>query len=195
MRALRHRDNLYQQSVCRIVHQTYVRYSAVHSCTHRNTCVKQYDFLYTNTKQNEQNEIIPVLYSQKMGFEIDNETFEKIRKYMCFMFDVKLEKEIVKSKSLAAEIIAKERADIAKKNAELKGTTSLIQMISFALNHPGFKYKKDELREVGYVEFVDSIKRLQVYEATKALTQGSYSGFCDMSKIPKEEFNFMRKVT
>lgn len=146
-------------------------------------------------KRNEQNEIIPVLYSQKMGFEIDNETFEKIRKYMCFMFDVKLEKEIVKSKSLAAEIIAKERADIAKKNAELKGTTSLIQMISFALNHPGFKYKKDELREVGYVEFVDSIKRLQVYEATKALTQGSYSGFCDMSKIPKEEFNFMRKVT
>ena len=110
------------------------------------------------------------------------------------MFDVKLENYIVKSKSLAKEIIVKERADIAKKNAEFKGTTSLIQMISFALNHPGFKYKKNELREVTYIEFMDSIKRLQVYESTKALTQGSYSGFCDVSKVPKEEFNFMRKI-
>ena len=67
-------------------------------------------------------------------------------------------------------------------------------MISACVNHPGFKYKKNELREVGYVEFFDSIKRLQIYEVTKALTHGSYSGFCDTSKIPKEDFNFMRNV-
>lgn len=135
-----------------------------------------------------------ILFSEKIDYEIDEETYLKIRDYFCFMFNVKLENEIVKSKSLGAEIIAKERADMAKKRAELKGTTSLIQMISFALNHPGFKYKKNELRNIGYVEFMDSIKRLQVYESTKALTHGSYSGFCDVSKVPKEEFNFMRNV-
>lgn len=145
-------------------------------------------------KRNDKGEIIPILYSPKLNYEIDEETYKEIREYLCFMFDVKLENYIVKSKSLAKEIIVKERADIAKKNAEFKGTTSLIQMISFALNHPGFKYKKNELREVTYIEFMDSIKRLQVYESTKALTQGSYSGFCDVSKVPKEEFNFMRKI-
>ncbi len=144
-------------------------------------------------KKNGDKEPIPVLYSETLNLEIDEETYLKIRNYLCFMFGVKLENEFIKGKSLKEEVIAKARADEAKKLAEAKDS-SLIQMISFALNHPGFKYKKNELREVGYVEFMDSIKRLQVYEATKALTHGSYSGFCDVSKVPKEEFNFMRDV-
>ena len=143
---------------------------------------------------NDNGETIPVLYSEKLDYEIDEQTYIQIRDYFCYMFGIKLEREIVKNKSLGAEIIAKEKADLAKKKAEMKGTTSLMQMISFALNHPGFKYKKKELKDVGYVEFMDSIKRLTIYESTRALTQGSYSGFCDVSKIPKEEFNFMRSV-
>lgn len=144
-------------------------------------------------KENENGEPIPVLYSAKMGFEIDTEIYLKIRKYLCFMFNVKLENMFVTGKTLKEEIVEKERADNAKKLAESKGS-NLLQMISFAVNHPGFKYKKNELRDVGYVEFFDSIKRLQIYESTKALTQGSYSGFCDTSKIPQEQFNFMRSA-
>lgn len=144
-------------------------------------------------KLNENKEPIPVLYSDKYKMEINEETYLKMRSYLCFMFGVKLENEFIKSKSLRVEVIAKARADEMKAMAESKGS-SLVQMISFALNHPGFKYKKQELRNVGYVEFLDSIKRLQVYEATKALTQGSYSGFCDTSKVPKEQFNFMRSI-
>ena len=144
-------------------------------------------------KENENGETVPVLYSEKMGFEIDTETYLKIRKYLCFMFNVKLENMFVTGKLLKEEIVEKERADNAKKLAESRGS-NLLQMISFAVNHPGFKYKKNELRDVGYVEFVDSIKRLQIYESTRALTQGSYSGFCDTSKIPQEQFNFMRSA-
>ncbi len=144
-------------------------------------------------KLNDKNEPVPILFSEKMGIEINEDIYLQIRNYLCFMFGVKLENEFIKSKSLKEEVIAKARADEAKKMAENKGS-SLVQMISFAINHPGFKYKKNELREVGYVEFLDSIKRLQIYEVTRALTQGSYSGFCDTSKIPKEEFNFMRSV-
>lgn len=144
-------------------------------------------------KENENGEPIPVLYSAKMGFEIDTEIYLKIRKYLCFMFNVKLENMFVTGKTLKEEIVEKERADNAKKLAESKGS-NLLQMISFAVNHPGFKYKKNELRDVGYVEFIDSIKRLQIYESTRALTQGSYSGFCDTSKIPQEQFNFMRSA-
>ena len=67
-------------------------------------------------------------------------------------------------------------------------------MISFYLNHPGSKYKKNELRNVGIVEFYDSVQRLQIYESTHAVINGSYSGFVDTSKIPKNEFNFMRDL-
>lgn len=142
---------------------------------------------------NEDKDPIPILYSKKMNMEISEETYLKIRKYFCFMFDITLKNEFIKGRSFKEETIAKERAEEAKRRAEMKGS-SLIQMISFALNHPGFKYKKNELREVTYVEFIDSIKRLQIYEATRALMQGSYSGFCDTSKIPKDSFNFMRSV-
>lgn len=142
-------------------------------------------------KMTETGKPVPILFSKENQMEIDEETYLKIRKYLCFMFDVKLENEFCKGKSLKEEIIAKARAEEAKKAAEIKGS-SMLQMVSFALNHPGFKYKKNELRNVGYVEFIDSIKRLQIYESTRALTQGSYSGFCDVSKIPKEEFNFLR---
>lgn len=156
------------------------------------------DFDFTTfelvAKVNEDGDKIPILFSKEMNYELDEQTYLKIRNYFCYMFNIKLENEIVKNRRLGEEIIAQEEADYAKRRAELKGSTSLIQMISFALNHPGFKYKKSELKDVCYVEFIDSIKRLSVYESTRALTQGSYSGFCDVSKVPKEDFNFMRSV-
>ena len=63
------------------------------------------------------------------------------------------------------------------------------------LNHPGFKYKKDELKEVGIVEFMDSVKRLQTYESVTALMSGMYSGMLDTSKLNlKEELNWMRDL-
>lgn len=151
-----------------------------------------FDLVAKNIETENGIEQIPILYSEKHDMEIDEETYLKIRKYLCYMFNVTLEEEHVKSKSLRKEILAKARADNAKRLAEQK-SSSLVEMISFALNHPGFKYKKNELRDICYIEFIDSIKRLQIYESTRALMQGNYSGFCDTSKIPEEMFNFMRK--
>jgi hypothetical protein len=65
-------------------------------------------------------------------------------------------------------------------------------MVSFCLNHPGFKYKKSELKDLGVVEFYDSVQRLLIYESTSSLMKGIYSGFVDTSKIDKKEFDFMR---
>ena len=63
------------------------------------------------------------------------------------------------------------------------------------LNHPGFKYKKSELKEVGIVEFMDSVKRLQTYESVKALMSGMYSGMIDTSKMDlNKELNWARDL-
>ena len=51
----------------------------------------------------------------------------------------------------------------------------------------GGKYRYD-------FEFMYNIQRLQIYESTRALFGGLYSGMCDLSKVDSKEFNFMRDV-
>lgn len=72
--------------------------------------------------------------------------------------------------------------------------SNLLPIISALTNHPGFKYKLEELKQVKIYQFYDAVQRLQIYEQTHALMGGSYSGFCDTSKIDKEQFNFMREI-
>lgn len=70
----------------------------------------------------------------------------------------------------------------------------LFPLVSACINHPGFKHTLKDLWDVGIFEFMDSVNRLQIYENTRALLAGSMSGFCDTSKIPKDNFNFMRDI-
>ena len=61
--------------------------------------------------------------------------------------------------------------------------------------NPGFKYKKTELRNVGIFEFMDSVRRLQVYESTTSLMSGMYSGMLDTSKLKLDkELNWARDM-
>lgn len=139
-------------------------------------------------------EKVPVLYSSTMDMEIDEQTYKKIFDYMCYMFNIHPDVEHCTGRTFKEELINNDRLKAAKRAAE-GHESNLLSMISFALNHPGFKYKKNELREIGIVEFMDSIQRLQIYESTHALMSGMYSGFCDTSKIDKSQFDFMRDAT
>ena len=71
-------------------------------------------------------------------------------------------------------------------------STSMQATISACVNHPGFKYKLSELKDVGVCEFYDSVKRLQIYENATACLKGLYSGMVDGKKIDTESYNFMR---
>ena len=135
------------------------------------------------------------LYSPEMDLEIDEETMNKMCKYIQFMFSsYPPEEEFTSSKTLKQELINNDKQKLLLRKKEGDGGQSLLSMISFYLNHPGCKYKKNELREVGYFEFMYNIQRLQIYESTRALFGGMYSGMCDLSKVDKNEFNFMRDV-
>lgn len=135
------------------------------------------------------------LYSPKMDLEIDEETMNKMCKYIQFMFNsYPPEEEFTSSKILKQELINNDRQKQLLRKKEDGIDQSLLSMISFYLNHPGCKYKKNELREIGYFEFMYNIQRLQIYESTRAIYGGLYSGMCDLSKVDKNEFNFMRDV-
>ena len=110
------------------------------------------------------------------------------------MFNIHPKVEKAKGKSTKEWMIFEDRQNQdLHKNDSYQST--LLPLISACLNHPGFKYKKNELREVGIVEFMDSVQRLQIYESSTALMKGMYSGFLDTSKIDKEELNFMRDIS
>lgn len=128
--------------------------------------------------------------------KIDEIVYIKFVEYLRFMFNINPKVEHAKNKITAEAIIWEEEENLKieqKKHKDDKVKKSaLLPMISFALNHPGFKYKKSELKDVGIFEFMNSVKSLQSYEATRALLTGTYSGMVDTSKIPKEEFNFIK---
>ena len=144
----------------------------------------------------ETNEII--LINNDQTLIIDEEKYMHIREYIRLMFNQYPKVEKAKGKATKEAIIDEERMNLInnkKLNKNKKYKSMYLPLISSMINHPGFKYKKSELKEVGIVEFMDSVKRLQVYESTKALMSGIYSGFCDTSKMNlSKELNWLRDL-
>lgn len=141
----------------------------------------------------------PLLYNEEQDVIVTEEIYLHIRAYIRKMFNINPKVEKAKGKTTKQWMIDEERQKREKEKIEraknpYSNNSTLFPMISACINHPGFKYKSSELKEVGIIEFMDSVQRLQVYENTRALIQGSYSGFCDTSKIDKNQFNFMREI-
>lgn len=142
----------------------------------------------------DSDEVKYILYNEEQNYIIDEETHLLMSNYIKHMFNMFPKTEKAKGKSTKEWIIQEDKENMEKHKND--GYSSpLLPLISSCLNHPGFKYKKNELKEVGIVEFMDSVQRIQVYESSTALLKGIYGGFVDSSKINKEEFNFMRDLT
>ena len=116
----------------------------------------------------------------------------EIAEYIRTLLNIHPKIEKAKGKTTKQWMIDEDRMNMAQQ--EVKNSSTLLPLISACINHPGFMYKLQELRDVGIYEFMDSVQRLQIYESTHALMSGMYSGFCDTSKISKEQFNFMREI-
>lgn len=134
--------------------------------------------------------------NEDQGIELNAKTFHDIQMVLREMFRTFPKTEYAAGKT-TKELLIKEEQDKIKKAQREQGdaeVSTLLPLISFCVNHPGFKYKKSELRDVQINEFMDSVQRLQVYESTHALLGGMYSGFVDVSGIPNSQFDFMRPI-
>lgn len=144
----------------------------------------------------KKNEII-VLYNEKLNIEINEEVYQHIAQYLRIVFRITPQEKITKDKYLKDMYIHKDRmeAERRKKKAETEGNSTSIQpLISACVNHPGFKYKLNEVLDLGIYEFYDSVGRLNIYESTTAVLRGMYSGFVDGSKFKSDDFNFMKEL-
>ena len=136
------------------------------------------------------------LYSQEQDIEISAETYHYLVDVMRNSFHIFPKTEYTVGKTSKEMLIDEEREKVKKAEREAADhpTSTLQPLISMCINHPGFKYKSSELKQVHINEFMDSVNRLQVYESTHATLIGSRSGFIDSSKIPKEQFDFTRQL-
>lgn len=148
-------------------------------------------------KLDEETGKFTLLYLPDISIEIDELIYMKIIDYIRTLFNIHPKVEKAKDKITKESLIEEDRLNLrfAQMQEKKDDNSILLPLISAALNHPGFKYKKNELREVQIVEFMDSIRRIQLYENTIALMHGVYGGFIDTSKMNLDkETNFMRDI-
>lgn len=136
-----------------------------------------------------------ILYDVENKIEINELVYFHLSQYLRNVFNFFPDEKITKDKILKKWYIEKDKRE--RKNRESKQDeeeSGLLPVISGCCNHPGFKYKSSELKELGIYQFYDSVKRLQIYESTHAIQGGMYSGFVDTKGIKPEDYNFMKNI-
>ena len=129
---------------------------------------------------------------------INEETYLLMAEYIRTMFNQHPKVEKAKGKTTKQSIIDEDRMNLEYQMKQNNGVkhSILLPLISSMVNHPGFKYKKKELVDVGIVEFMDSVQRIPVHESAIALISGVYSGMIDTSKINiAKETNWLRDLS
>lgn len=136
---------------------------------------------------------VVTLYNKEQQVEIDEATYKHIAAYLRLMFNIYPKVEKAKGKTTKEWMIDEDRINLLNSKKDSNKST-LLPLVSACVNHPGFKYKLEELKDMGIVQFMDSVQRLQIYESTTALMKGMYSGMIDTKNISPEQFNFMRNI-
>lgn len=159
---------------------------------------KDLDFSKFKTIRNSDDKLVMV-YMPEPTIIIDEEIYKNLVGYLRIMFDIHPKVEKARNNATKEIMIMEDEQNlrIAEENASKQkwNKSLLFPLVSSYLNHPGSKYSSRELEKVGIVEFLDSIKRLQVYENSISLMTGMYMGMVDLSKIDtKKELNWMRDL-
>lgn len=143
-------------------------------------------------KINEQNGEV-ILKNEETNQIIDKLAYAKITEYLRKIHGLKPKPKKAKNKDTKRVLIEVDRQDKKKAMQEAeKHGSQLVPLISAMMRYPGFKYKSYELKDCTLYEFMDTVKGASIYISSTSLLQGSYSGFCDTSKIDKKNFDWMR---
>lgn len=136
------------------------------------------------------------LKHQETGLIIDELRYKAITNYLCHMHHIKKKPQIAGNAYTHKMLLEMAYEDMERNKKKARNEKSALKsLISTMVNMPGFKYNLQELMDVGYCQFMDSVSRIQVIESTTALMHGVYMGNVDMKKINKADFNYMRDMS
>lgn len=126
-----------------------------------------------------------VLYNEELDFAIDSFIYHHMISYVRRINGMTYTGTKIIKGATAKKLVIERDRNRMKAQANKPYESQLVNLISAMLVYPGFKYSKDQLKECGIYEFMDAVKRSQIYTSTIALTQGAYSGFMDTKILSK----------
>ena len=149
------------------------------------------DFTKFDPYLNSQNNMI-VLRNDD-GIVIDVNLYNGIAQYLRKIHGIVPKVEKAANKATWKVLIREAQMNLASNSR--KPYKSMMQpMLSSMVNSPGFKYNLKQTMEIGIVEFMDSVKRIQTINYARDLTLGMYMGNIDSSKIDKSQLTWLRKL-
>ena len=150
------------------------------------------DFQLIHMKRNRSGEECDALalYSNSQDILIFENEYLEIAEYIRAMLNIHPKVEKAKGKTTKHWMLQEDRMKAQQGKDEDKKST-LLPLVSACVNHPGFKYKLEELKQVNICQFMDSVQRIQKYEQGVAAMHGIYGGFVNAKDIPQDLINFM----
>lgn len=150
------------------------------------------DFKLINAKKNEFEKDYKclALVSSSQNILIYEDQYLEIAEFIRDMLNVHPKTEKAKGKTTKHWMLQEDRMK-AEQNQNEENKSTLLPLVSACINHPGFKYKLEELKQVNICQFMDSVQRIQKYEQGVAAMHGIYGGFVNAKDIPQDLINFM----
>ena len=150
------------------------------------------DFKLINAKKNEFEKDYKwlALVSPSQNILIYEDQYLEIAEFIRDMLNVHPKTEKAKGKTTKHWMLQEDRMK-AEQNQNEENKSTLLPLVSACVNHPGFKYKLEELKQVNICQFMDSVQRIQKYEQGVAAMHGIYGGFVNAKDIPQDLINFM----
>lgn len=150
------------------------------------------DFKLINVKKNEFEKDYKwlALVSPSQNILIYEDQYLEIAEFIRDMLNVHPKTEKAKGKTTKNWMLQEDRMK-AEQNQNEENKSTLLPLVSACVNHPGFKYKLEELKQVNICQFMDSVQRIQKYEQGVAAMHGIYGGFANAKDIPQDLINFM----
>lgn len=133
------------------------------------------------------------LFNQDKNMIIYDDEYMEIAEFIRTMMNQHPKIERAKGKTTKQWILQEDRMK-AEQDGKKKGTSTLLPLVSSCINHPGFKYKLEELKQVNICQFMDSVNRIQKYEQGTAALHGIYGGMVSAKDIPEDLINFMGDI-
>lgn len=134
------------------------------------------------------------LYNPITNSYIYEDEYLELAEFIRTMMNSHPPTEKAKGKTTKQWMLQEDRMKAMQKSKQKENSSVLLPLVSSCVNHPGFKYKLEELKQVNICQFMDSVNRIQKYEQGVAAMSGIYSGFVSAKDIPKELINFMGEL-
>ena len=148
------------------------------------------DFSKLRPFRNNQNGDV-VLADKETGVIIDKMIYLRIVSYLRKAFNLTPKVERAANKMTKKILIEEDRKRI-EFNRDKPFKSFLLPLISSVKVKQG--YTKEYVLNMGYVEFMNDVARLQVIHNADHLLSGVYAGTIDMKKINKSELNWMKEL-